>query len=272
MTAAAKLKKLRSSCEASLVPSHPGRKNEDAAPGGPPAGHPSGCVNPENALSVADEGPCEARAPDFDRLAGLYRWMEYATFGNRLWRCRCAFLAHLGPCRKVLVLGDGDGRFTARMLDANRNIEVDAVDASPAMLGALARRAAGHGSRLQLHLADARRWQPASAGYDLAVTHFFLDCLTDAEISSLAAKVRGCTAPGALWAVSEFATPQSRFGRLVARPVVAALYAAFRLLTGLEARALPDHAAALRDSGFALKNRRAWLGGLLVSELWRRGG
>lgn len=223
-------------------------------------------------VSLPDEEACATGVPNFDRIANLYRWMEYATFGNWLQRCRCAFLDDLGPCRRALVLGDGDGRFTAQMLAANAAIEVDAVDASSAMLRALARRAEGHGSRLRAHLADARSWRPEAAGYDLVVTHFFLDCLSDAEISSLAAKVRAFTTPGALWLVSEFAEPQSRFGRFVARPVVAALYAAFGLLTGLEVRALPDHAAALRASGFALLRHRAWLGGLLVSELWSAGG
>ena len=62
--------------------------------------------------------------------------------------------------------------------------------------------------------------------------------------------------------------PEGCFGRLVARPIVGALYWAFGWLTGLTVRTLPDHAAALRRSGFALVQRRLWLHGLLVSELW----
>jgi hypothetical protein len=30
---------------------------------------------------------------------------------------------------------------------------------------------------------------------------------------------------------------------------------------------LPDHATALRQAGFSLEMRRAWLGGFLISEL-----
>jgi hypothetical protein len=106
----------------------------------------------------------------------------------------------------------------------------------------------------------------------LIVTHFFLDCLTTEEVRNLAATLRGSVAPGALWIVSEFAAPQNWFGRLIARPIVSALYRAFGVLTGLKVRELPDYSAALRDAGFALEKRRAWLGGLLVSQLWSRRG
>jgi SAM-dependent methyltransferase len=210
-------------------------------------------------------------APDFNRLARLYRWMEFLSFGPWLWLTRCAFLSRLTRSRHALVLGDGDGRFTARLLRENPTIEVDAVDASGAMLDALLRRAGPHASRVRVHLADIREWQPATAdapGYDLIATHFFLDCLTTREIQSVIAHMRLAVSPSALWVVSEFAIPAGWRGRLVARPLVASLYFCFGWLTGLTVRTLPDHAWALREGGFALVERRSRLGGLLIAELW----
>lgn len=212
--------------------------------------------------------------PNFNRLAGIYRWMEFASFGPWLGWCRCAFLGELGGCRRALVLGDGDGRFTARLLRAIPNLQIDAVDASPAMLQALVRRAGPHAARVRTHCSDARLWQPALPPcealqpYDLVVTHFILDCLTTQEVQSLAARMRGAVSPSALWLVSEFAIPPGWFGWLVARPVVGALYFTFGRLTGLRLRSLPDHPTALRAAGFTLKQRRTSLGGLLASELW----
>jgi hypothetical protein len=104
--------------------------------------------------------------------------------------------------------------------------------------------------------------------YDLVVTHFFLDCLTTQEVQSLAVAIRAVVSPSALWVVSEFVTPANWYGRLVARPVVWGLYLAFGWLTGLGVRSLPNHSSALRRAGFCLQQRRAWLGGLLASELW----
>lgn len=210
-----------------------------------------------------------SQLPNFNRLAGPYRWMEWLTFGPWLARCRFTFLDKAATCRHALVLGDGDGRFTARLLRANSHIHIDAVDASSSMLHALVRRVGPNGIRLRTHLADARQWHPSGDLLnDLVVTHFFLDCLTTEEILSLATRLRPTLSPTALWIVSEFAIPPTWYGRLVARPLIAALYRAFGLLTGLTVRTLPDYAAALRSAGFTLLERRPRLAGLLVSELW----
>jgi|HubBroStandDraft_2_1064218.scaffolds.fasta_scaffold286387_1 SAM-dependent methyltransferase len=217
------------------------------------------------------------RTPDFNRLAAIYRWMEWLSFGPWLGWCRSAYLPELSACRHAVVLGDGDGRFTARLLAANPTIRIDAVDASSAMLSALVRRAGPDSSRVRTYLADAREWQPGpptenplreNETYDLIATHFFLDCLTTAEVQHLAANLRPFASRSAVWLVSDFAIPSTMFGRAVARPGVSALYAAFALFTGLTVRSLPDHSTALFRSGFNLKKRRTWLAGLLISELW----
>ncbi len=206
--------------------------------------------------------------PNFNRLARAYRWMELASFGPWLVRCRYAFLEDLRSCRTALVLGDGDGRFTARLLRENPTVLIDALDASPAMLRALLRNAGPHSGRVRTHLADARLWEPPAARYDLIATHFFLDCLTTGEVAALAARLRSSVLPSALWVVSEFAVPEGWFGWLVARPLIASLYLAFRLLTGLRIHRLPNHRQALAQAGFTLAHERHRLGGLLVSELW----
>ena len=99
--------------------------------------------------------------PNFNRLAQIYQWMEWASFGPWLGWCRRAFLPELSTCRNAMILGDGDGRFTARLLATNSIVRIEAVDCSPSMLNALARRASSHSARLRTCLADAREWQPA---------------------------------------------------------------------------------------------------------------
>lgn len=208
------------------------------------------------------------RAPNFNRLARIYRWLEWFTFGPLLARCRFTFLDDLRTCRNALVLGDGDGRFTARLLAENPNVLVDAVDASDAMLRALQRNAGANAARVRTHLADAREWNPTNAPYDLVATHFFLDCLSTAEVAALAERLRTCITPQAQWVISDFAIPDGAFGRLFAQPLIAALYTAFRILTGLGQSSLPDYCKALRDARFTLVQHRTIFGGLLVSELW----
>ena len=108
------------------------------------------------------------------------------------------------------------------------------------------------------------------APFDLIVSHFFLDCFSEAEIASLVVRVNAAAAKTARWVVSDFAIPQRKPARLVGTLIVHGLYIAFGLLTGLRTRSLPDHARVMRESGWMLEDRRELLAGLLMSECWRR--
>jgi ubiquinone/menaquinone biosynthesis C-methylase UbiE len=217
------------------------------------------------------EQDIQAEPANFDRLARIYRWLEWCTFGPLLWRCRCEFLNSVGGRHNALVVGDGDGRFSARLLKLNSDISVEAIDASNGMLCQLLRRTAANRARVRATVADARQLPQFEQCFDLVVTHFFLDCLTTSEVESFAGKIRRKLQPGACWIVSEFAVPDTRYGRLFARPLVSGLYAAFGLLTGLKVRRLPRYHEALERAGLALTHQRKWLNGLLVSELWEIG-
>src|SRR5271170_4061872 len=146
--------------------------------------------------------------PAFDRIARPYRWLEYLSFGPLLERCRFYRLPQLADARRALILGDGDGRFLARLLTMNLYLQADIVDLSPAMLRLLKARIASTEAtaRGTLHCADARDFIPTDS-YDLVVTHFFLDCFTTEDLFAMAARIRPRLTPEARWIVSEFAIP-----------------------------------------------------------------
>jgi ubiquinone/menaquinone biosynthesis C-methylase UbiE len=208
----------------------------------------------------------------FDRLARVYRWMEYFSFGSYLQKCRVFRLDETASCRRALIYGDGDGRFLSELVRRFPQIEVTAVDASREMLHQAAHRLPS-GAHVRLIQADALECNvedfPGSP-FDLVVTHFFLDCFDEAEIASLLSRVNTATREHALWAVSEFAVPRRNPARLAGKLIIRTLYLAFGLLTGLRTRQLPEYRRVMRETGWILKNRREWLSGLLVSECWRR--
>jgi ubiquinone/menaquinone biosynthesis C-methylase UbiE len=208
---------------------------------------------------------------NFDRVAPIYRWLEYLTFGCHLEMCREWSLPQLAHSRRALVLGDGDGRFLSALLEVNPNLCADVVDASGAMLSLLRDRipAAIAEGRVRTYHENALMFLPPESDYDLVITHFFLDCFLTSEVAAIVSSVSHHLAPNALWIVSEFTIPPQRFASLVARGVVSALYLGFRLLAGLRVRELPDHASVFRLAGLRMSNRKTWLGGLIASEVWR---
>lgn len=223
---------------------------------------------PREAIAPMQAASVEApQRSGFDKLAHAYRWMEYLSFGLALARCREHFLPELKVASHALVLGDGDGRFTAALMARSPPVRIDAVDASAAMLKQLQRRvrAAGALSRLRTLHADATAALPAGP-YDLVCTHFFLDCLTTAEVQALTRVIRE-RMPQGRWVVSEFAIPSGP-ARWPALVFIRGLYIAFGILTGLRTRTLPDYAAALRAGGFIRIAVHTRLCGLLRSELW----
>jgi SAM-dependent methyltransferase len=210
-----------------------------------------------------------ADAANFDRIAKLYRPLEYLTLGRALERCRLHHLSRLQCRTRALVLGDGDGRFLAQLLHENPTLHAEAIDTSGAMLELLRRRCRAAQTRLRTRQIDALTFaanQPATA-YDVVVTHFFLDCLTQPELDLLAARIVPHLAPGALWLVSDFRIPTGRWA-LPARIFVRGLYLAFRMLTGLRVVSLPDHETALTRAGLTRIALHHSLSGILTTELW----
>ena len=211
---------------------------------------------------------------NFDRLARLYAPLEWLSFGRALSRRRRCFLAdpRLASARRALVLGDGDGRFTAALVERYPTLEVTAVDASAGMLDELERRVRAKTPRatLDLQCADLRSWTVPRRNFDLVVSHFLFDCLTTPDLTDLVARLTPALTPNARWLVSDFAIPNHAVWAPAARLLLRFLYFAFGILTGLEVTHLPDYQSALKSAHFELEAAETALGGTLRSELWAR--
>jgi ubiquinone/menaquinone biosynthesis C-methylase UbiE len=210
-------------------------------------------------------------SPNFDLIARPYRWFEYLTLGNALENCRNHFLSQLLDSRHALVLGDGDGRFLAQLLRHHPNLHADAVDISAAMLELLRQRCESATPNaaigLRTHHANAITFA-LQQEYDLVITHFFLDCLTQPELNTLITRIAEHLHPRALWLISDFRIPPGPL-RLPAKLLIRSLYAAFRFSAGLRTTRLPDHATPLMQAGLTRIAHQHRLAGLLSTELWQ---
>jgi len=228
--------------------------------------------------SPTPEHPTE---PNFDSVARIYRFAEYFALGPLLQRTRTHFLHDLPPRHQALLLGDGDGRFLARLLSQQPNLRAVAIDTSATMLSLLRHRCHLYADRLQTVQTSALdlfapgdpeagnpRLQPWASS-DLIVTHFFLDCLTQSDLTALTQKIAENTAPGTLWLLSDFAIPSHPLLRPVAAIYIRFLYLVFRVLTGLRVNHLPDPQSALASAGFTRIARHELLSGLLYTEIWQ---
>jgi ubiquinone/menaquinone biosynthesis C-methylase UbiE len=205
-----------------------------------------------------------------DRITPWYRWLEYLSFGSALQRRRCCFLSQIGNAQRVLMLGEGDGRFLAEFVAQNPTAEIDYVDASAKMLRLADGRANGS-SKVRLHRRDLLTESLPGANYDLIVAHFFLDCFSDDQVTQVVGMISAAAAPSARWVVSEFREPREGWQKWRARVWVRGLYLGFRIMTGLQTKRLPEYGMALRAAGFEIQSEEIASAGLLVSQMWVRG-
>lgn len=211
----------------------------------------------------------------FDVLAPHYRWMEFVLAGNKLQCCRTAFLDRVAGARKVLIVGEGNGRF---LLECRRwlpGAKILCVDASARMLDMARRRLARHRQdceRVQFVRADALAWSPPERDFDLIVTHFFLDCFRQEQLDRLIAGFAAVAAPGANWLLADFQPAPAGFNRYRSEVILWLMYRFFRVVTRLPASRLVLPGPILELHGFRLRGRRVSEWGLLHSDWWQLAG
>ncbi|MBB5032614.1 class I SAM-dependent methyltransferase [Prosthecobacter vanneervenii] len=209
----------------------------------------------------------------FDLLAPHYRWMEALCAAGRLQRCRTALLPFIQPPRRVLIYGEGNGRFLTELCRRFPAAEITVVEASSVMISlarARLQRAGLAATHVDFIHADALTWQPPAATYDLIVTCFFLDCFRADQLQHLVPLIASAATADAQWLLADFQIAPSGLRRLCSRIIVAFLYAFFRRVTKLAAHELVDVSPLLTAAGFTRCERSTFALGLLYCERWQR--
>lgn len=209
----------------------------------------------------------------FDVLAPHYRWMELALAGNKLQRCRTAFLPEVQHARDVLILGEGNGRFLTAFATANSCAQITVVDASAGMLREARRRVSRHDPnthRIQYVQANVLTWPAPRQKFDLIVSNFFFDCFRPDQLASLLPRLACAADARAQWLLSDFRVPARGLARWRARGIVAVMYRFFRIVTRVAACELTPVDTLLAESGFRLRRRQLSEWGLLHTDLWER--
>jgi len=204
----------------------------------------------------------------FDRVARIYRWLEAFVFGNQLQEARLAFLDKIGSAGRVLVVGEGDGRFLAEFVRLHPKSEVDCIEASGAMLRLAQARA--ESPRINFIHQDVNESFLEREVYDLVVTHFVLDCFNERTLSHLIEKLCSAAAPSSRWLIADFCEPATGWRRWWGRFLIAIMYQFFRAVAGIEATRLVDFAPFLRLGGFTLSTQVFSPNKMIRSQLWTR--
>lgn len=206
----------------------------------------------------------------FDLLAPYYRWMEWVLAGSKLQRCRTAWLHEVETANRILLLGEGHGRFLAEARRLFPQAHITVLDSSGGMLQQARKRLSQPGEQGRIRWAHCNvfDWPGDEGQFDLLVTNFFLDCFTEDELEVLIRKCARWLKPGGRWLIADFQQPRGGLARARAAAILWVMYRFFRVVTKLSASQLACPDATLRENGFVLQKRRETEWGLLRSDLW----
>jgi len=205
---------------------------------------------------------------NFDPVAPFYRFLEHMVFGSKLQRARVAHLEFIEQSLvvegRVLLLGDGDGRFLVELLKCRKDLQVDYLEKSAVMLEKAKKNveATCPESTVKWHCMDVREWN--EGGYNLIVSHFFLDCFNAEELEKLIPSLRSKLKPDGRWLVSDFNDSVSWWAKLWVR----VMYFFFRLSASLRIKNLVSPQQFLQASGLKKEREFKPMGGFIYSELW----
>ena len=212
---------------------------------------------------------------NFDPVAPYYLLLERLFSFGQLQRARLAMLHELHDCKRILMVGEGQGRCLVPLLQRHPRAQVTCLDASPAMLerAAFKLQQSGLQNRCELIAADLLTWQPDEAltgSCDAVVSHFFFDCFIPPQQTVIIQKLTPLLSPSARWLLADFTPARPGLRGLPSRLLLALLYGFFQRAAGVGVRQVHPPDALLLQAGFALAQRRSLCLGLLHSDLWTR--
>ena len=212
----------------------------------------------------------------FSRTAAYYHLLERFFIGSALQRTRVSQLNKLSLCRnscRLLIVGEGNGRFLLEFLKGYPDASVTVIDESAEMLELAKKRLQRAGishQNVEFKVADLRAVELPENVFDLIVTHFFFTNFPEAEVAEMVSALSCSARPNSEWLLGDFTMPCSGWRRLRARMWLKILYGFFAWTAKVPVRELPEIERYLIEEGFQLEAAEAVSFGLLRSARLRR--
>jgi ubiquinone/menaquinone biosynthesis C-methylase UbiE len=189
------------------------------------------------------------------------------VFGGHLDDARQAFFEEVLEADRVLLVGEGNGRFLKSLIARKRVGCLCIVEKSKVMMH-LAKNRAGESGKIGLEFieADFRLYRPAQE-FDCVVTHFFLDLFNQPSQLAIIEKMAEFVANGGTWINVDFVPARTLRGGIL----MWLQYAFFRVVSRIESKRCFDESEAAAAAGWTIAEAISYLGGLVVAKRYRKG-
>jgi ubiquinone/menaquinone biosynthesis C-methylase UbiE len=205
----------------------------------------------------------------FDLVASFYPLLERLVFGSKLSHARRSFISRVAGGRRILLIGEGNGRFLFEVVKQTSSASITVVDSSTRMLAAASRRIAtvDCSSRIELIHSDFLEWRAAVGSYDRIVTHFFLDLFPPDRIRRVVEKISQLAMEDCLWINVDFTFENHS---LPQKFLMWAQYRFFRIFARIEVSRLFDARTLIQNANWEVLEMRLLDSGLISASLLSR--
>ena len=206
----------------------------------------------------------------WDFMAKVYSFLEYMTCGRALAESRRFHLKHCLACERILILGDGNGRFLHELYASGFQGEVVSVDCSQGMIAEAKKRCVAYTVRIKWIECGIEKLSLNELGkFDCLITHYFWDVFEAEKGGGLLRKAL-CEVDGLSYVgMADFSSADGLKGwrALRQRVILNVLFACFRSITGIENRAMWSVDSVLQSSGWS-QVKEGTFGDQLVWASW----
>jgi ubiquinone/menaquinone biosynthesis C-methylase UbiE len=202
---------------------------------------------------------------NFDLVARFYPALEWLVFQGQLNQARQAFIDVVLQANRVLLVGEGNGRFLESLMTGKRSGYIKVVEMSPVMIRLARDRLVPSDVVLEFLEADIRECQPGK-GFDCVVTHLFLDQFNPPTQLALIQKIAELALEKGTWINVDFLPPRTLRGRLL----MWLQYTFFRIASRIEAKHCFDQSPAAAQSGWKTTEVIPYLGRLVAAKRYQK--
>lgn len=200
-------------------------------------------------------------ASGFNALAPFYRLLSKLVFGNKPELAQKHFLSTIEDNAKVLILGGGSGALLKSLLTHKPNVTVDYIDISPKMIE-LARKRIPNPATVNFIIGTEANIP--NKIYTVVMTGFYLDMFRTDTLNTIIPKIQSHVQANGQWLVTDFVCKKAWHTLMLW-----VMYRFFRIVTGIEARELPDWEYHLTQNGLTETEEKYFFGGFIKSCLYK---
>lgn len=198
-------------------------------------------------------------APYYDRLARL-------IFRRSIQDSQAHFFGHVQNGDAVLVIGGGAGAFLPTLLRERKDLRIDFIEQSEAMIRR-AKKAVGNSGNVNFIHVDFFDFVP-DRYYNVVLLPFFLDMFLLPEIEKTIRIIDEVSTRNTRLVVTEFNDPENPWGWRGL--IMKAMYLFFRFTCGIAAKQMPDWKTIFLKFRWELEEEATYFYGMLGSFLFLR--